>query len=82
MPAAAASTRVNPSVMDLLDFLGRPATCPGCGVHAPAWTRVAVDGLSVLTHDGDVICPNDRHFGATAQPALAASSAPALEVAA
>ncbi|MGJ5800158.1 hypothetical protein ACSCB1_13680 [Streptomyces europaeiscabiei] len=81
MPAAA-STRVNPSVLDLLDFLGRPAACPGCGVHAPAWTRVVVDGLSVLTHDGDVICPKDRHFGAMVQPALGASPVPVLEVAA
>ncbi|MFF4549634.1 hypothetical protein ACFY1J_36315 [Streptomyces sp. NPDC001406] len=58
-----------PSVLDLLDVPARAATCPGCGTHAPAWTRVAVDSLRVLTHDGDVICPRDRHFGSTPAPA-------------
>ncbi|MGW3442909.1 hypothetical protein [Streptomyces sp. NPDC001076] len=57
-----------PSVLDLLDVPAR-STCPGCGAHAPAWVRVAVDGLRILTHDGDVICPDDRNFGASAQPA-------------
>ncbi|MFG2633423.1 hypothetical protein ACGFX8_05565 [Streptomyces sp. NPDC048362] len=26
---------------------------------------MAIDGLRVLTHDGDLICPNDRTFGYT-----------------
>ncbi|MGY4961527.1 hypothetical protein [Streptomyces sp. 900105245] len=68
------------SVLDLLDTPARP-TCPGCGANAPAWTRVTVDGMRVLTHDGDVICPNDRHFGASTQPAPVVSLA-RLEVAA
>ena len=49
-----------PSCLDLLD---RPVTCPGCRMHAPLWAWVRFDGLSVLTHDGDVICPSDRMFG-------------------
>ncbi|MGI5138567.1 hypothetical protein [Streptomyces sp. CA-106110] len=52
-----------PSCLDLLD---RPATCPGCRAHAPGWDRVPVDGLRVLTHDGDLICPADPTFGASA----------------
>ncbi|MFF2199050.1 hypothetical protein [Streptomyces sp. NPDC058145] len=51
-----------PSCLDLLE---RPAVCPGCRAHAPRWTWVAIDGLRVLTHDGDVICPKDRVFGYT-----------------
>ncbi|MEV6106661.1 hypothetical protein AB0M28_18365 [Streptomyces sp. NPDC051940] len=31
-----------------------------------------IDGLSVLTHDGDVICPRDEHFGS--RPATAPDS--------
>ncbi|MGW4909998.1 hypothetical protein [Streptomyces sp. NPDC004270] len=69
------------SVLDLLDTPARSAACPGCGAHAPAWTRVTVDGLRVLTHDGDVICPKDRHFGASTQPAPVVSLV-RLEVAA
>lgn len=43
--------------------LARPA-CPGCGSDRfPLWTRVPVDGLMVLTHDGDLICPGDPTFG-------------------
>ncbi|MEU8752371.1 hypothetical protein AB0C88_18005 [Streptomyces chartreusis] len=52
---------LRPSVLDLLD---RPAACPGCRTHAPRWAWVSIDGLRVLTHDGDVICPVDRTFGA------------------
>jgi hypothetical protein len=55
-----------PSSLDLLD---RPAICPGCRVHAPGWVRVPVDGLRVLTHDGDRICPADPTFGASTSPA-------------
>ncbi|MEU6062935.1 hypothetical protein ABZ864_00125 [Streptomyces sp. NPDC047082] len=51
---------VFPSCLDLLD---RPMTCPGCRTHAPRWTWVRIDGLRVLTHDGDVICPADPTFG-------------------
>ncbi|MFC9912062.1 hypothetical protein [Streptomyces sp. NPDC127197] len=54
-----------PSCLDLLE---RPVTCPGCHVHAPLWTWVRIDGLRVLTHDGDVICPADRTFGALTGP--------------
>ncbi|MCW8379393.1 hypothetical protein [Streptomyces justiciae] len=60
---------VNPSVLDLLDVFERPVSCPGCHAHAPRWTRVRIDGLSVLTHDGDVICPADKAFGALTTPA-------------
>ncbi|MGW5463351.1 hypothetical protein [Streptomyces sp. NPDC003996] len=49
-----------------LDLLQQPVACPGCRAHAPRWTWVAVDGLRVLTHDGDVICPADHSFGALA----------------
>ncbi|MDH6498596.1 hypothetical protein M2156_004815 [Streptomyces sp. SAI-149] len=53
-----------PSVLDLLDTPGgRTSACPGCREFAPGWTRVDIDGLSVLTHDGDVICPSDPSFG-------------------
>ncbi|MER7836219.1 hypothetical protein ABTY98_09965 [Streptomyces sp. NPDC096040] len=69
------------SVLDLLDAPARSASCPGCAAHAPAWTRVTVDGLRVLTHDGDVICPKDRHFGSGTQPAPVVSLV-RLEVAA
>ncbi|MFI6662732.1 hypothetical protein ACIBL8_45390 [Streptomyces sp. NPDC050523] len=53
-----------PSVLDLLDASDRPVSCPGCRVHAPRWAWVLIDGLRVLTHDGDVFCPADRTFGA------------------
>ncbi|MFI6543499.1 hypothetical protein ACIBO9_09665 [Streptomyces prunicolor] len=83
MPAPAQSTRsLFSSVLDLLDVFDRPAACPGCGAHAPAWTRVAVDGLSVLTHDGDVICSNDKYFGASTRPAPVLAPVSVLGVAA
>ena len=84
MPASACGTRgLSPSVLDLLDTPGgRTSACPGCREFAPGWTRVDVDGLSVLTHDGDVICPRDRHFGTGARTVPAIASAPSLEVAA
>ncbi|MGW4021046.1 hypothetical protein [Streptomyces sp. NPDC005009] len=65
-----------PSCLDLLEL---PTACLGCGAHAPAWTRIAVDGLRVLTHDGDLICPEDRHFSTRPAPVV---PAPVLEVAA
>ena len=38
--------------------------CPGCGSSRfPFWTWVSMDGLDVLTHDGDLICPKDANFG-------------------
>ncbi|MFJ2645849.1 hypothetical protein ACIO1C_03820 [Streptomyces sp. NPDC087420] len=38
--------------------------CPGCGSDRfPFWNWVLVDGLEVLTHDGDVMCPKDANFG-------------------
>ncbi|MER6451220.1 hypothetical protein ABT270_01015 [Streptomyces sp900105245] len=52
---------VFPSCLDLLD---RPVTCPGCRTHALRWVWVRVDGMRVLTHDGDAICPADPTFGA------------------
>ncbi|MXM62343.1 hypothetical protein GR925_02490 [Streptomyces sp. HUCO-GS316] len=58
-----------PSVLDLLDVFDRPVPCHGCRAHAPRGTWVRIDGLRVLTHDGDVICPADRTFGAFARPA-------------
>ncbi|MFJ2005547.1 hypothetical protein [Streptomyces chartreusis] len=59
---------MTPSVLDLLDVFDRPAFCPGCLTPAPRWTWVRIDGLSVLTHDGDVICPADATFGARTRP--------------
>lgn len=47
--------------------LGR-AACPGCSGVYPNWTRVAVDGLEILTHDGNTICPGDPTFGALTGP--------------
>ncbi|MFI6662057.1 hypothetical protein ACIBL8_41845 [Streptomyces sp. NPDC050523] len=70
-----------PSVLDLSDAIDRPASCPGCRTHAPRWAWVRIDGLRVLTHDGDVICPADRTFGARTAPAPLAVIEP-LEVAA
>jgi hypothetical protein len=60
-----------PSCLDLLDH---PTRCPGCHAHAPGWVRVSVDGLSVLTHDGDRICPADPNFGTSAVRALPVAS--------
>ncbi|MFE0730297.1 hypothetical protein ACFW2X_19010 [Streptomyces antibioticus] len=57
-----------PSVLDLLDVFDRLVPCPGCHVHAPRWTWVTIDGLRILTHDGDLICPRDRSFGYTPVP--------------
>ncbi|MFK0108456.1 hypothetical protein [Streptomyces sp. NPDC091217] len=83
MPASAQGARsLFPSCLDLLDVFDRPAACPGCGAHAPAWARVTVDGLRVLTHDGDVICPKDQHFGTGARPVPAIAPVPVLAVAA
>ncbi|MEU1598576.1 hypothetical protein ABZ468_38655 [Streptomyces sp. NPDC005708] len=62
-----------------LDLLDRPTTCPGCRAHVPGWVRVPVDGLRVLTHDGDLICPADPTFDASA---LVASPVVLVEVAA
>ncbi|WP_329288407.1 hypothetical protein [Streptomyces sp. NBC_01455] len=60
------------SCADLLDALpARSPHCPACGTHAPAWVRVEIDGLSIVTHDGDLICPRDRSFGYTPAPAPA-----------
>ncbi|MGW1915666.1 hypothetical protein ACWCQS_34285 [Streptomyces sp. NPDC002076] len=71
---------VFPSCLDLLD---RPTSCPGCCAHAPGWARVSVDGLSVLTHDGDLICPDDPNFGTSAVKELrVASPVATVEVAA
>lgn len=48
--------------------LPRPA-CPGCGSERfPLWTRVPVDGMEVLTHDGETICPGDPAFGGWTGP--------------
>ncbi|MEN1886076.1 hypothetical protein [Streptomyces mirabilis] len=58
-----------PSCSDLLDAI--PPTCPGCRAHAPAWRWVRIDGLRILTHGGDVICPKDRTFGSTPGPVSA-----------
>ncbi|GAB2327579.1 hypothetical protein [Streptomyces albogriseolus] len=55
-----------PSCSALLDVFDHPATCPGCRAHVPGWVRVPVDGMNILTHDGDVICPADPTFGALA----------------
>ncbi|MET9893604.1 hypothetical protein ABZZ47_26005 [Streptomyces sp. NPDC006465] len=55
-----------PSCYDLLDVI--PRVCPGCRAHAPSWRWVRVDGLRILTHDGDLICPKDRTFGALVGP--------------
>ncbi|MFF0715568.1 hypothetical protein ACWEVM_11185 [Streptomyces bauhiniae] len=46
-----------------LDLMERSSVCPGCGQCAPQWSRVQIDGLRILTHDGDLICPADKTFG-------------------
>jgi hypothetical protein len=51
--------------------LDPPTTCPGCRVHAPGWVRVPFNGFSVLTHDGDLICPADPTFGSFTRPEVA-----------
>ncbi|MFB7780047.1 hypothetical protein [Streptomyces bauhiniae] len=51
-----------------LDLMERPSACPGCGQRAPQWTWVRIDGLRILTHDGDLICPADKTFGALTGP--------------
>ncbi|MFJ4006976.1 hypothetical protein ACIPWL_26480 [Streptomyces sp. NPDC090023] len=56
------------SCADLLDIPARPTACPGCGQRAPQWTWVRIDGLRILTHDGDLICPADKTFGALTGP--------------
>ncbi|MGW7606135.1 hypothetical protein ACWGKW_02405 [Streptomyces sp. NPDC054766] len=58
-----------PSCYDLLDAI--PPTCPGCEAYAPHWRWVRADGLRILTHDGDLICPKDRTFGYTPAPVSA-----------
>ncbi|MFJ8992989.1 hypothetical protein ACIRQH_21655 [Streptomyces sp. NPDC102279] len=61
---------LRPSCWDLLDAApARSPRCPGCGAYAPAWVRVDIDGLSVVTHDGDLICPRDHSFGYSPAPA-------------
>ncbi|MFJ6797538.1 hypothetical protein [Streptomyces sp. NPDC091268] len=50
--------------------------CPGCQGAFPLWTRVEEGGLSVLTHDGNAICPGDPVFGALTGPESA--SAPSV----
>jgi len=46
------------------DLLDTPSpVCPGCRARAPRWVWVRIDGLRVLTHDGDLICPRDHSFG-------------------
>lgn len=52
----------------LIECPGR-ARCPGCRGQFPSWTWTKVDGLMVLTHDGDRICPGDRSFGYTLEGA-------------
>ncbi|WP_156721344.1 hypothetical protein [Streptomyces apocyni] len=43
--------------------------CPGCASDRfPSWTFVQADGLRVLTHDGNTICPGDPTFGALTGP--------------
>ncbi|MFG2850229.1 hypothetical protein ACGFZ9_06095 [Streptomyces mirabilis] len=61
------------SCADLLDVV--PPVCPGCHKHAPHWRWVPIDGLRILTHDGDLICPRDRSFGYTPAPAPLAVAA-------
>ncbi len=47
----------------ILNGLPRPA-CPGCrSDRFPLWTRVLVDEVEVLTHDGGTLCPSDPSFG-------------------
>jgi hypothetical protein len=61
------------SCADLLDAV--PPVCPGCHEDAPHWRWVPIDGLRILTHDGDLICPRDRSFGYTPAPAPLAVAA-------
>ncbi|PKT72955.1 hypothetical protein CW362_10545 [Streptomyces populi] len=55
------------SCPDLVDVVS--PTCPGCEAHAPHWRWVRADGLRILTHDGDLICPKDHTFGYAPAPA-------------
>ncbi|MFF8454656.1 hypothetical protein ACF06T_09050 [Streptomyces albidoflavus] len=57
--------------MDLYSYSwadNTPRTCPGCSGRFPVWSYVYEDGLKVLTHDGDTICPRDPHFGGLTGP--------------
>ena len=51
------------------DNTPHPHTCPGCSGRFPTWSYVLVNGLKVLTHDGNTICPRDPHFGGLTGPA-------------
>ena len=60
------------SVWNTIDAgLSRPP-CPGCKGSFSRWTRVEFDGVEVLTHDGDTICPKDPTFGFLTGPELVA----------
>ncbi|MFJ9702160.1 hypothetical protein [Streptomyces fradiae] len=59
MPALSSSALLSWSEMDQ----PRRDRCPKCSARVPAWRWVRVEGLRVLTHDGDRICPKDPTFG-------------------
>ncbi|MDJ0340366.1 hypothetical protein QMK19_00415 [Streptomyces sp. H10-C2] len=67
-PESAAHSAVLRSLSAWSAF-GRPV-CPGCKGRFASWTWVEIDGLRVLTHDGDLICPRDRSFGYPTSPEI------------
>ncbi|MEV4612308.1 hypothetical protein AB0K43_06840 [Kitasatospora sp. NPDC049258] len=48
---------------EILNMAPHSTRCPRCLTQAPAWAWVRADGLWVLTHDGNTICPRDSKFG-------------------
>ncbi|MFK0190679.1 hypothetical protein [Kitasatospora sp. NPDC090308] len=50
--------------------------CPRCSTRVPAWRWVRADGLRVLTHDGNTLCPADPTFGTLTGPELAPTARP------
>ncbi len=64
MPALSSSALLSWSEMDA----PRRDRCPKCQNRVPGWRWVRVDGLRVLTHDGNTICPKDPTFGALTGP--------------
>ena len=52
--------------------------CPRCSARVPGWRWVREDGLRILTHDGNIICPNSPAFG-YAEPTPAPAPLPVPE---
>ncbi|OII60837.1 hypothetical protein BJP40_08205 [Streptomyces sp. CC53] len=63
MPALSSSALLSWSELEARD------RCPKCSARVPAWRWVRLEGLRVLTHDGDLICPKDATLGYELLPA-------------